>query len=260
MENPADAPLNELVTEPPIEESILDGHLPCADAAEIADAPDEEAVETAESGKAKLRPPRAVLNILAERYPAAFHADGRRVKPLAVGVLQELRAARQGENPLPVSVHELRRALRYYTQGAAYLRALLRGEARINLQGEAVGEVTEEQKQHAQALWEALEPKLPKRPPRPQRAAQEAAEDGASTEGKSKRPRRGARHGEPRDGEAKRGARRERNEAARGESRPPRPQRPRRHEPTPQVVEESSPTAAPAEGDKLSQLLAKFAK
>jgi len=70
--------------------------------------------------KAKTLHPRAVLNILADRYPAAFHADGRLVRPLAVGVLQELRAAREGEEPLPVSMQDLRRALRYYTQGAAY--------------------------------------------------------------------------------------------------------------------------------------------
>jgi len=41
-----------------------------------------------------------------------------------------------------------------------------RGDARINLLGEAVAEVTDEQKKHAAEKLLELEPKLPKRPER----------------------------------------------------------------------------------------------
>jgi len=69
-------------------ESALDEAVSEAEAGELAEGAD------AAKAKVKTLHPRAVLNILADRYPAAFHADGRLVKPLAVGVLQELRAVR----------------------------------------------------------------------------------------------------------------------------------------------------------------------
>ncbi len=145
----------------------------------LEDADAESATEDASSAAPKAKPlhPRAVLNILADRFPAAFHADGRLVRPLAVGVLNDLRAAREAENPLPVTTQDLRRALRYYTQGAAYHRAVARGDARINLLGEAVAEVTEDQKAHSAAKLLELAPKLPKRPeraPRPARVGDQA--------------------------------------------------------------------------------------
>ncbi len=237
----------------------------------IAEVEDDGA--EAAAPKAKVLHPRAVLNILADRYPAAFHADGRLVRPLAVGVLQELRAAREGDNPLPLTTQDLRRALRYYTQGAAYHRAVARGDARINLLGEAVAEVTEEQKQHATAKLAELEPKLPKRPeraPRPARTAP-AAQDGsepteadASTQDtqKESRQEQARRPRNPMDkrpaGRAPRREGGERRESNR-ESRPARPV----NAPKPAVAAEQAAAAesVPMDiNDKLSLLVAKFGR
>lgn len=171
MPDTADESAPEMVVESALDEAA-------------SEAEDGVLAEGADAAKTKVKTlhPRAVLNILADRYPAAFHADGRLVKPLAVGVLQELRTAREGEEPLPVSMQDLRRALRYYTQGAAYHRAVARGDARINLLGETVAEVTEEQKEHAAAKLAELEPKLPKRPERPERASRPARVGDAAVE------------------------------------------------------------------------------
>ncbi|MGD9889266.1 MAG: ProQ/FINO family protein [Halothiobacillaceae bacterium] len=228
-------------------------------------ASDEET--SSEAPKVKSLHPRAVLNILADRYPAAFHADGRLVRPLAIGVLQELRAAREGENPLPVSMQDLRRALRYYTQGAAYHRAVARGDARISLMGEVVAEVTEEQKAHSAAKLLELEPKLPKRPeraPRPamvgdsaEAGAEGAASEHAGREGAEERPRR------PRNPLDKRPAgRTPRREGARNDkrNRPPREDKPAAMAQDAAASKDEAPAVALDMNDKLSLLVAKFGR
>ena len=240
-----------------------------------SDADDAVVAEGADAVKAKVKTlhPRAVLNILADRYPAAFHADGRLVKPLAVGVLQELRAAREGEEPLPVSMQDLRRALRYYTQGAAYHRAVARGDARINLLGEAVAEVTEEQKEHAAAKLVELEPKLPKRPERAPRPAlvgdsapgEVGAEAGnvEGAEGAAERPRRPRNPMDKRPvGRAPRrdGGRDDRAPRNENRSRPAREDQ--RAAPEPFVTESKNEAVGVVLdiNDKLSLLVAKFGR
>ena len=214
---------------------------------------------TSVASKAKPMHPREVLNILLDRYPAAFFPDPRKVKPLAVGVLQELRAACEGDDALPLKTQDLRRALRYYTQRAAYLRAVIRGEMRINLLGEAVAEVSADQKQHAEVLLAELEPKLPVRPERTKPAA--SADDAVEQE--ATRSERKPRHDSQRQ-DRKRGKAQGKSggDAGRRPARAPR-------EPAPEVLatsksaEHTLETEAPAvevAGDKLSQLLAKFAR
>jgi sRNA-binding protein len=247
-------------------ESALDEAVSEAEAGELAEGAD------AAKAKVKTLHPRAVLNILADRYPAAFHADGRLVKPLAVGVLQELRAAREGEEPLPVTVQDLRRALRYYTQGAAYHRAVARGDARINLLGEAVAEVTEEQKEHAAAKLVELEPKLPKRPeraPRPALVGDSAPGEAGAVEGEegvAERPRpprnpmdrrpagRGQGRGAPRDN----AGRDNRNRAPREDRRAAPQAKP--EQAAVSAKPESEPSAPLDMNDKLSLLVAKFGR
>lgn len=231
--------------------------------------------------KAKTLHPRTILNILADRYPAAFHADGRLVRPLAVGVLKELQAAREGENPLAVSMPDLRRALRYYTQGAAYHRAVARGDARINLLGEDAGEVTEDQKTHAAAKLVELEPKLPKRPERAPRPAlvgdsapSEASTDGTVAEPRGEQPRRARNPADRRPAARGEGGGRERGNAGRGnaghsgDNRAPRegrratsPAAPEQAAPTAKIENAQAATVAPLDmNDKLSLLVAKFGR
>ncbi len=255
-----------------VEEAVAQGaeHTAATSALEpetLEDAGVETATEEASSAapKAKTLHPRAVLNILADRFPAAFHADGRLVRPLAVGVLNDLRAAREGENPLPVTTQDLRRALRYYTQGAAYHRAVARGDARINLLGEAVAEVTEDQKAHSAAKLLELEPKLPKRPERPARVGDQAEAEAAVVEAGAgsaeERPRR------PRNPQDKRPeGRTPRREGARNDqrNRPPRedkrPAAAQTSASAPVERKDETPTVVLDINDKLSLLVAKFGR
>ncbi|MEW6764206.1 MAG: ProQ/FINO family protein [Pseudomonadota bacterium] len=255
------------------------GTQPEGEASPSAPVSDEPAEEEA-GAKSKAAHPRTIVARLAEVYPEAFATDGRKVRPLAVGILKELQAAReaQGEDKPGhgLSMQELRRALRYYTQGAAYHRAIARGDARVNLAGEAVAEVTEEQKAHAEAKLVELAPKLPKRPERPARKAAEG-ESGGGQGGEGERPRRprtpsahgrrpsGSPEGEsvkpsgPR-GEGRGPARGEGRGPSRGEGkgkprregapRPPRAERPARQD------EPAAPVLSSEE--KLNLLLEKF--
>jgi ProP effector len=262
----------------------VDAELAADETASETDTADTDSAGTdAAKPKAKTLHPRTILNILADRYPAAFHADGRLVRPLAVGVLKELQAAREGENPLAVSMPDLRRALRYYTQGAAYHRAVARGDGRINLLGEDAGEVTEDQKTHAAAKLVELEPKLPKRPERAPRPAlvgdsapSEAGAEGATTAPRDDRARRernpadrrpaarGEGGGRDRDrGNAGRG-----NAGHSGDRRAPREDRraapkaiSEQAAPTAKIENNQAATAAPLDmNDKLSLLVAKFGR
>lgn len=81
-----------------------------------------------------------LLDELTEKYPAVFPRDPKAVKPLKIGIHQDLLAA------LPeVSQGALRKALAHHTRRLAYLRALIRGGDRVDLQGQPVEPVTPEQ-------------------------------------------------------------------------------------------------------------------
>lgn len=201
-----------------------------------------------------------------EAYPNAFSLDGRKVRPLAVGILKDLRAAREGEGGHGLSIQDLRRALRYYTQGAAYHRAVARGDARVNLAGESVGEVSEDQKAHAEAKLAELAPKLSKRPERP---ARKAVEGEAQAE-RPRRPRTPSSH-ERRpsaslDGDAQSApdasarptaARGRRRAEGKGEGRKPRREAGAPRPPRPAGKEEPAAPVLSAE-EKLNLLLEKF--
>ena len=91
----------------------------------------------------------ALITLLAERFPACFAIFERRRQPLKVGINQDIIGA------VGLAPDELGRALRRYTQSDRYLAKLKAGAARIALDGQAAGAVTEDEaEQAAQALAE----------------------------------------------------------------------------------------------------------
>lgn len=103
----------------------------------------------------KLKNSKEVIAYLAERFPQCFVASGE-AKPLKIGIFQDL-AARLGEDP-KLSKTLLRTALRQYTSSWRYLHGLKPGQARVGLDGEECGELTEEHVEHAKgALKESKE-------------------------------------------------------------------------------------------------------
>jgi sRNA-binding protein len=108
------------------------------------------------SGQKEREKFQAAAALMAEwrkLYPAAFPADPKRIRPLAVGVHQTLIDA--GYNPLLVRV-----ALGGYMKRPAYLLALTRSQRRIDLNGNEAEEITEEQRKAAAARLRAVRQRL----------------------------------------------------------------------------------------------------
>jgi sRNA-binding protein len=91
----------------------------------------------------------AVIDLLAELWPAAFSVYQGRRRPLAIGIHEPLLDALAGA----IEPHELRRALGVYCSNEGYLRALARrGAVRIGLDGELTSFVTDDDSDAARAL------------------------------------------------------------------------------------------------------------
>jgi sRNA-binding protein len=91
----------------------------------------------------------ALYDELYQRYPQTFVRDPEKVHPLKIGISHDLRT----ETPRRV----LHYALQRYTTRPAYLRALIARKPRVDLCGQAVGTVTDEEREAAKAhlsQWE----------------------------------------------------------------------------------------------------------
>lgn len=100
-------------------------------------------VEAADRSNNWLKGVLETLGILREWFPPAFSAG--RPRPLKVGIHKDL-----AEKASAISTGVIARAMRYHTQSDRYLRALKPGAARVDLDGNAVGEVTADEAAFAQ--------------------------------------------------------------------------------------------------------------
>ena len=87
-----------------------------------------------------------LLAILQERYPLAFPQDRNAIRPLKVGIREDIAAA------LGVDQEAVSTALRVWVSRLAYQQALSVYRVRIDLEGNAAGEVTELQQHGARTL------------------------------------------------------------------------------------------------------------
>lgn len=95
-----------------------------------------------------------VIAYLAEKFPLCFTLEGE-VKPLKVGLFQELAEALKDDEKISKTL--LRQVLRNYTNSWRYLAASQANVARVGLQGEEVGVVTEDEATHAAEALAAAE-------------------------------------------------------------------------------------------------------
>ncbi|MDE9461462.1 RNA chaperone ProQ [Xenorhabdus bovienii] len=101
----------------------------------------------------KLNSSKEVIAFLAERFPLCFAAEGE-ARPLKIGIFQDIVERIQGEECL--SKTQLRSALRLYTSSWRYLYGVKEGAQRVDLDGNACGELEVEHIEHArQQLAEA---------------------------------------------------------------------------------------------------------
>jgi ProP effector len=78
----------------------------------------------------------ATIALLCERWPKCFVMFPQRRKPLKIGIHKDIPADL-------IEPEILKRALRFYVGNVGYLSAMKPGAARIDLNGDPVGEVSE---------------------------------------------------------------------------------------------------------------------
>ncbi len=89
--------------------------------------------------------------LLHELYPI-----WRDYRPLILGIEEELYGIMQKKHP-PASRRVLQRLLRMHCRHGKYLQALLGGQERYTLSGEAQGEITTNEREYAQRTLESYE-------------------------------------------------------------------------------------------------------
>ncbi len=103
-----------------------------------------------------------IINWLIEHFPAAFFKKTKHIKPLKIGILEDVFAFYEQLETPPFSKKALRNAVTYYCTSPAYLSAQKTGAERIDLYGNEMELVSAEQAKYAQLRYERqyLTPKL----------------------------------------------------------------------------------------------------
>jgi ProP effector len=91
-----------------------------------------------------------IISWYKENFPKAFPARVSEIKPLQLGIMDEIMAFYDRMSYPPFSKKKLRAALNFYTSSPAYLKAQQPGAMRVDLFGFEVEPVQPEQAQYAQ--------------------------------------------------------------------------------------------------------------
>lgn len=86
---------------------------------------------------------------LSETFPAAFFKTAKHVQPLKIGIFDDIIDFYERLDAPPFSKKILREAINYYSGSPAYLSCQKTNTSRIDLFGNEVDKVTEEQEQYA---------------------------------------------------------------------------------------------------------------
>ncbi|KTD29826.1 ProQ/FINO family protein [Legionella maceachernii] len=90
-----------------------------------------------------------IIDWLVEHFPSAFFKKASQVRPLQIGIFDEIIDFYERLDTPPFSKKALREALSYYSSSPAYLNCQKANTARVDLFGNEVDVVTEEQAKYA---------------------------------------------------------------------------------------------------------------
>ncbi|MCL7750727.1 ProQ/FinO family protein [Guyparkeria hydrothermalis] len=123
--------------------------------------------------------PREAVKQFEAAWPEAFSSDPKQVKPLAIGILQQILADRPAELD-GLNSKAIRAAMKFYTSRLSYHIAMKNAEHRVDLKGEPAEPVDDKARGHAEEQIKAIH------------AARDAkrAEQGETEDGGEKKPRR----------------------------------------------------------------------
>jgi ProP effector len=105
---------------------------------------------------------RTIRYQLVDRFPAAFKGKGMPKVPLAIGIFKEIK-----RRAPEITRHDLNIAMQDYTGGWKYLRAIVEGTFRVDLDGNPVSAVTAAHAADARRRLEKLEARKKGRSPHP---------------------------------------------------------------------------------------------
>jgi len=108
----------------------------------------ESATEEAVAVEAEVKrlSTKEIIAHLADKFPACFSTDGA-AKALKIGIFQDL--AEKLIDDETVSKTRLRQALRHYTSSWRYLKAVKLGNFRVDIDGNEVAEIDQDQADYA---------------------------------------------------------------------------------------------------------------
>lgn len=90
-----------------------------------------------------------VIQWLIEHFPLAFFKNPKEVRPLQIGIFEDILSFYDRLDTPAFSKKLLRESLHFYSQSPAYLKAQITGAARLDLYGNEVDVVTEDQARYA---------------------------------------------------------------------------------------------------------------
>lgn len=94
------------------------------------------------------------IDWLIEHFPAAFFKKGNQIKPLKIGIFDDIIDFYERLDAPPFSKKTLREALNYYSASPAYLNCQKANSARVDLYGNEVDVVTEDQAKYARKRYQ----------------------------------------------------------------------------------------------------------
>lgn len=95
-----------------------------------------------------------VIEWLVERFPSTFSLKAKNVRPLKIGIFDDLIDYYERLESPPFSKRSLREALNYYSASPAYLNSQKKNAARIDLFGNESDVVTAEQEKYARLRYQ----------------------------------------------------------------------------------------------------------
>jgi len=106
------------------------------------------------SNKTTKKDKSMIIDWLIEHFPAAFFKQARSIKPLQIGIVEEINHFYNRLDAPLFSKKALHASLAYYCTSPAYLRCQTTDAARIDLFGNEIDVVTSEQAKYAQQRYE----------------------------------------------------------------------------------------------------------
>ncbi|WP_298218774.1 ProQ/FinO family protein [Halothiobacillus sp.] len=259
----------DVTSETPVEHAIEPSADQMPAGLEQTDSEPTDSEQKTDKPAKKRVPPQEVIARLVAAWPSAFFAEPRSVKPLTIGVLQQILANRPAELD-GLNSHAIRTGIKFYTSRLSYHYGMVHNTHRITLAGEPAEEVDDKAREFAKAQIVAIKQQREARQKASQeenKAAQNPADAASgeqstdeSTEGKKPPRAKQARKPRPATGSEGKG-----RDADAGASSGQRPRRPRRDQARPprsdKPVAPGTQAAAPAtENLSMEEKLARLAQ